>query len=58
MTVASPPELLADLLRRALTIAEEQGFGLVACHIDHALALAEDVGLSGQIVRPNTTSVM
>lgn len=45
-------------LRAALRCADETGMSLVACHIDHALALALETRVAGHPARPVTTSVM
>lgn len=45
-------------LRAALRCADEAGMSLVACHIDHALALALETKAAGHPARPVTTSVM
>lgn len=50
---------LIEQLRAALVLADQLGLNLIACHIDHALALANETACLGQpVALPYTSSVM
>jgi hypothetical protein len=60
MTRTIDQDRLLETLREALDAAERLGFGVIACHIDHALALAAErsVQRAPLVWAPGTISVM
>jgi len=58
MTLDAKATKVIALLRSALEEADAAGMSMVACRIDHALALAVETAAIGQPARPITTSVM
>ena len=58
LTQTHPQPDVISLLRAALEAADQAGLGLVACHIDLALALAQETLIAGHPVRTPATSLM